>query len=480
MSEIPQLKDELLRKILDHAHDEIYVINAQGIVVYVNKAVEKHCGVKASEIIGKSSQEVNEGHYWFPRVSPIALKKKKTVTLEQKTCTGKTLLTTATPIFDEEGNVEYVIENARDITESTGLKIELAKSQELLERYQLEVETLRKKEMNIPEFVTKSRKMGNLMDLVQRISEVDSTVLLLGESGTGKSLMAKHIHKNSPRRNGPFIIVNCASIPSELMESELFGYTKGAFTGANSKGNIGLIELASEGTLFLDEIAELPMRMQAKLLQVLHENQYYKVGGRDIQHVNCRIIAATNQNIHELIKKGQFREDLYYRLNIFEIEIPPLRERKEEIIPLAQHFLAKYNAKYKVNRRLSKRVLDAFGEYNWPGNARELENMIERLVVITKGDVIDEMDLPKGLSNPEKFGGLASHESYSSSGSKKSSHSLDDALMEVEKEMIIKAYNELGSSYEVAKHLKISQSKASRLIRKYVNPKQNKLIVNQK
>lgn len=478
MSDIPQLSDELLKKILDHAHDEIYVINAQGIVVYVNHAVEKHCGIKASDIIGKSSQELTDGHYWFPRVSPIALNKKKTVTLEQKTCTGKTLLTTATPILDSHSNIEYIIENARDITESTGLKIELAKSQELLDRYQLEVETLRKKEMNIPDFITKSRKMGNLLDLVQRISQVDSTVLLLGESGTGKSHMAKHIHKNSPRQNGPFIIVNCASIPSELMESELFGYSKGAFTGANSKGNIGLIELASEGTLFLDEIAELPFRMQAKLLQILHENQYYKVGGREVQQVNCRIIAATNRSIHELVKKGQFREDLYYRLNIFEIELPPLRERKEEIVPLALYFLNKFNVKYKTERQLSKRVLDLFGEYPWPGNARELENMIERLVVITKGPLIDDVDLPNGFNFPESSTPGLFHPSMNSA-IQKQDLSLDDAVIEVEKSLIIRAYQELGSSYEVAKHLKISQSKASRLIRKYISETQNKLMINQ-
>jgi PAS domain S-box-containing protein len=462
-----QLNYEILKNILDYSHDEIYVTNAKGIVLYVNPAVEKHCGIRASDIIGKSSRELSEGHYWFPRVSPIALEQKKSVTLEQKTRTGKTLLTTATPIFNKYGELEYIIENARDITESTGLKLELSKSKELLDRYQMEVEVLRKKEMNIPDFITKSQRMGNLLDLVYRISQVDSTVLLLGESGSGKSHMAKHIHKNSPRQAGPFIVVNCASIPSELMESEMFGYSKGAFTGANAKGNIGLIELASDGTLFLDEIAELPLRMQAKLLQVLHENQYFKVGGREIQKVNCRIIAATNRSLEEMIRQGQFREDLYYRLNIFEIEIPPLRERKEEIIPLALYFLEKFNQKYKCERRLSDRVTDLFLTYSWPGNARELENMIERLVVVNKETVIDDFDLPKGFTAGQPAGQMSASVTQSA-GSDLPGSSLEEAVNELEKKLILDAYQELGSSYEVAKSLKISQSKASRLIRKYL------------
>jgi PAS domain S-box-containing protein len=478
MQETTQLNYQVLKKILDHSHDEIYVTNAQGIVLYVNQAVEKHCGIRASDIIGKSSNELSECHYWFPRVSPIALEEKKSITLEQKTQTGKTLLTTATPIFDKNGNLEYIIENARDITEATGIKLEFAKSQKLLNRYQMEIEVFRRKEMNIPDFISRSQEMSNLLDLIHRISQVDSTVLLLGESGSGKSHMAKHIHKNSPRQDGPFIVVNCASIPSELMESEMFGYSKGAFTGANVKGNIGLIELASDGTLFLDEIAELPLRMQAKLLQVLHENQYFKVGGREIQQVNCRIIAATNRNLHEMVRQGQFREDLYYRLNVFEIEIPPLRERKEEIVLLALYFLDKFNQKYKCERRLSERVIDLFLQYSWPGNARELENMIERLVVVNKDNLIDDFDLPKGFnsiqcSKPE----IPVTPNLTPITNR--TPSLEDAVNEVEKKLILQAYQELGTSYEVAKTLKISQSKASRLIRKYLPATQNKLMLNQ-
>lgn len=456
---ITELDYGTLKKILDHSFDEIYVTNDDGIVIYVNNAVEKHCGVKAVDIIGKSSQEISDRKLWGPRVSPIAIKRKRAFTLEQKTCTGKTLLTTAIPIWDDDGNLELVIENSRDITEPEGIKFELEKSMRLLKKYKLEVDQLRKKELQNLDFICQSKRMTDLLELAYRIAAVDSTVLLLGESGTGKGIIAKFIHKNSPQKNGPFIPINCASIPSELMESELFGYNKGAFTGAHEKGKMGLIELASSGTLFLDEIGELPMKMQAKLLQVLQDSQYFKVGGREVQTVNCRIVAATNRNLKEMVEKGDFREDLYYRLNVFEMEIPPLRDRQEEIIPLIDFFLDKFNNKYKVSHQISQSCLKVLADYLWPGNIRELENTIERLVVVAPQTIIEENHLPKHF-----------HEEMKKSNSIimfPKQLPLDEAINEVEKNLIEKAYQEFGSSYEVAKALKTSQSKASRLIRKY-------------
>lgn len=454
-----ELDYDTLKKILDNSHDEIYVTNAEGIVIYVNNVCEKHYGVKASEIIGKKSKELSEMNFWAPRVSPIAIKRKRSFTLEQTTCTGKTLLTTATPVFDGDGKIEFIVENSRDITESEGIRHELEKSKQMLKRYKMEVEILRKNEMSVPEITCQNQKMKFIYELAQRIAKVDSIVLLLGESGTGKSLLAKHIHKISPRKNGPFITVNCASIPPELMESELFGYSKGAFTGADEKGKIGLIELASEGTLFLDEIGELPPKMQAKLLQVLQEQQYFKVGGREIKKVKCRIIAATNRDLHKMIEQGLFREDLYYRLNIFEIEIPTLQERKEEIMSLVYYFLEKFNNKYKTSHQISKKCMDLFLQYHWPGNVRELENIIERLVVVTEENMIHDWDLPKTLQNQLSSAPLLSLPDQPKA--------LDKAVNELERQIIQKTYNELGSSYAVAKVLNISQSKANRLIRKY-------------
>jgi transcriptional regulator with PAS, ATPase and Fis domain len=301
--------------------------------------------------------------------------------------------------------------------------------------------------------------MNDLLELALRIAAVESTVLLQGESGTGKGIVAKYIHKNSSRKDGPFIPINCASIPSELMESELFGYSKGAFTGANEKGKMGLIELASDGTLFLDEIGERPMKMQAKLLQVLQETQYFKVGGREVQTANCRIIAATNRNLKEMVDKSEYREDLYYRLNIFEIEIPPLRERSEEIIPLVHYFLDKFNNKYKVSHQISQSCLNMLANYSWPGTVRELENTIERLVVVAPETIIECSHMPEHFRDDiKKEISLIMFPPPCP---------LDEAINEVEKNLIKKAYNELHSSNEVAKVLKTSQSKANRLIRKY-------------
>ena len=458
-----QLDFDTLKKILDNSHDEIYVTDAEGTVIYVNNACEKHYGVKQSDIIGKSSKEIGERKYWSPRVSPLVFKKNQSITLEQKTCLGKTLLTTATPIFDENGNIEFIIENSRDITETDGIKHELEMSKQLLKRYKLEVEELRKKEIETPGFVCYSKKMRNILELAQRIARINSTVLLLGESGTGKGVLAKFIHKNSSQSDGPFIAINCAAIPSELMEAELFGYSGGSFTGASEKGKIGLIELANGGTLFLDEIGEIPLRLQAKLLQALQEKQYFQVGGREEKQVNCRIIAATNSNLQKMVNKGEFREDLFYRINIFEIDIPPLRERTDDIVPLVKFFLNKFNDKYNMSHIITQETLDVLIQYSWPGNVRELENTIERLVVMVQEEVIDVCHLPKTFQFHSKSESLITFTT--------THMPLDDAVSEVEKRLVENAYKDLGSSYAVARVLGISQSKASRLIRKYCNNK---------
>lgn len=456
-----ELDYDTLKKILDYSHDEIYVTNAEGIVIYVNKASERHYGVKAEDIIGKTSKEINEKKYWSPRLSPIAIKEKNCLTIEQKTCLGKTLLTTATPVYDEQGNLEMIVENSRDITESEGIRHQLEISKKLLERYKLEVEELRKKEVGDANFVHQSKKMKNVLELAKRVATIDSTLLLLGESGTGKGVLAKFIHNNSLYSKGPFIAINCAAIPAELMESELFGYARGTFTGGNEKGKIGLIELADGGTLFLDEIAEMPIHLQAKLLQVLQERQYYQVGGRKLKKVNCRIIAATNRNLTEMIANGEFREDLYYRLNTFEIELPPLRERVEDIPLLVDHFLQKFNKKYGVHKKITQKCMEKLTSYYWPGNVRELENTIERLTVMVDTEVIDENHLPTPFHQQIATDSIVIFP--------KKELSLDEAISEVEKNLVIKLYKELGSSYKVAKALKISQSKANRLIRKYWN-----------
>ncbi len=452
-----KLDYDTLKKILDNSYDEIYVTDTNGLVLYVNKASEKHCGIKPEDIIGKTSLELSEKRYWTPRVSPIVFNKNRSITLEQKTCLGKTLLTTATPLYDDNGKIIMIIENSRDITESEGIRHELEVSKKLLNKYKLEVEELRKKELETTEFIFKSKMMTNIMDLTLRIAKINSTVLLLGESGTGKGVLAKYIHKHSNQKEGPFIAINCAAIPSELMESELFGYSSGSFTGASGKGKIGLFELANDGTLFLDEIAEIPLRLQAKLLHALQEKVYFQVGGRKERKVNCRIIAATNRDLQAMVIRGEFRDDLYYRINVFEIKVPALRDRPEDVTPLVHNLVQRFNERYGLQRRISQGALDILIKYPWPGNVREMENTIERLVVMAPTDLIDVYHLPDSI----RYQSGAEILPLLQKGS------LDEALSEVERKIIIQSYDKHGSSYEVAKALKMSQSKASRLIRKY-------------
>lgn len=447
---------ETLKMIVDNSYDEIYVTDPDGKVIYVNNACERYYGARAEDVIGRTHDEISAKKYWTPRISPIAMDKKTSITLEQKTCLGKTLLTTATPVYGDDGKIIMIIENARDITESKGISHELEVSRRKLEKYKLEVEELRKKDMD-NEFVYKSKSMTNLMTLASRVAGINSTVLIQGESGTGKSVIAKYIHKHSAQKDGPFVAVNCAALPAELMESELFGYSAGSFTGASNKGRIGLFELANEGTLFLDEIAEIPLHLQPKLLHALQEKVYYSVGGRKEKKVNCRILAATNKDLQDMVMKQKFRDDLYYRLNVFEIKIPPVRERTEDIVPLVHHLINRYNERYDLHRQISTRAMEVLLKYPWPGNVREMENTLERLVVMAPEDLIDVNHLPDSL----RYQSVTEIFPFLSKGS------LDEALEEVERKIITEAYEQCGSSYEVARKLKMSQSKASRLIRKY-------------
>ncbi len=262
----------------------------------------------------------------------------------------------------------------------------------------LEKEVKQFKEIFSIDIIAESPQMKRIVRHIESIAPSDVTVLITGESGVGKEVVAKLIHKKSKRKNKPFVAINCGAIPKELLESELFGYVKGAFTGASSNKK-GLIEEANGGTLFLDEIGELPIDLQVKLLRVLQENEIRPIGSNKSKEINVRFIAATNKNLEEMVKKGLFRKDLFYRLNVIPIHIPPLRERKEDIVPLAKYFIKKFCLKYNVpEKELTKNAIQQLLNYNWDGNVRELEHMIERAVIITNGNKIDNI-LIKDVSN---------------------------------------------------------------------------------
>ncbi|WP_257346677.1 sigma-54 interaction domain-containing protein [Pseudalkalibacillus decolorationis] len=435
---------ETLIKILDYSSDEIFVLDGDMRIIYVNKACEKHYGLKKSTVLGKNSSDLFKQGYWTPSIFPDVFEKKKPFTIKQTTNIGAELLTSAIPILNDKAEVELVVTTARELQSYKLLK---AKEETSGQPYQ------QHKQHEID--ITNCLKVKQILKLSQKIAVTNTTILIQGESGTGKGLLAEYIHQQSKRKEGPFLTINCSAIPADLLESELFGYTSGAFTGANRSGKIGLLEATNNGTLFLDEIGEMSLPLQAKLLQVIQDKKFIPIGSHVEKEVNIRIIAATNRNLLEMVESRHFREDLFYRLNVIDINMPPLRERREDIIPLIYNFLYNFNRIHEVNKLISEECLDMLTRYSWPGNVRQLENLIERLV-ITSDDVIDIQDLPEVI-----------YQSVRKMTEQASPSTLSEGLDQVKKEMIRKSFKIHGSSRKVANDLKVSQTHAAKLIRKY-------------
>jgi len=449
------------KMILDNSFDEIFVVNNKGIVTYVNEACKQHYGLNPSEMIGKNIHYLLDKGYYSPALAPVVLQDKKTVTVEQQTKSGIKLVVTATPVINESGEIDFIVMNSRDITQIEQLKQDLDKTKKLVNHYKNKVDELSQQVSYFKGYSFRDEKMKSCLKIVQRVAQVNSTVLILGESGTGKNVLAMDIHKMSRRKEGPFICINGATIPEHLLESELFGYCRGAFTGADKYGKVGLVELANGGTLFLDEIGEIPLGIQAKLLELIQERRFIPVGGKEHRKIDIRIIAATNRNLVQLIEEGKFREDLYYRLSVIEIDTPPLRERSEDIIPLLQFFLKKYDHMYAYSHKFDKRCLSILENYSWPGNIREMEHLAERLVVTIPEGYI----LPEHL--PSKIFKLPSIPSSRSLLQDELSNWKNLKKASDEEAIIIRLYNTLHSSYKVASTLNISQSKVTRIVRNY-------------
>ncbi|MEQ8237182.1 MAG: sigma 54-interacting transcriptional regulator, partial [Syntrophomonadaceae bacterium] len=352
-----------------------------------------------------------------------------------------------------------VVCNVRDITELNLLRQELEKVQGLTQHYENQLRTLQMQYNGSEKLVVSSAKMRKLLEMVIRLAAVDSTILITGESGTGKELIAEIIHSNSSRHDKPLIKVNCGAIPENLLESELFGYEGGAFTGAKKEGKPGYIELAAGGTLFLDEIGEIPLNLQVKLLRFLQSKEIIRVGGSSYHNIDVRIVTATNRELLDMVQKKQFREDLYYRLNVVPVNTPPLRERKEDIPTLVAHFMGLYNRKYHMDRKIAPEVIDIFMQYDWPGNIRELENLIERLVVISPGDIIRREDLPAHLI--DTIGVNSSFILVSGI------LPLKEAVESVEKQLLEKVYNKSLTTRQMAKELEVDASTIVRKAAKY-------------
>ncbi len=389
-----------MEAIFESSYDGLYITDGQARTLRVNSAYERITGLDRRELIGRNMRELVREGLFDHSVSLEVLEKGHSVTIMQSIKGGKQVMVTGTPIFDDEGRVSLVVTNVRDITELNELRAQLAQSRQISSRYYQSLLEQSQYEDALKDMVARSSSMSRVLQKAVKVAAVDTVVLLTGESGVGKSMLARIIHRMSPRKDAPFVRINCGAIPESLMESELFGYTKGAFTGAAPEGKVGLIEAGHQGTVFLDEVGELTLGMQVKLLQVIEEQTFTRVGGTRPVAVDVRLIAATNRDLEELVEQGRFRRDLFYRLNVVPIIIPPLRQRQEDIPALALKFLEKVNRSQGLNKRLEPEVLEALLAYHFPGNVRELINLIERMVVMSEGPSVTTSDLPGELRRP--------------------------------------------------------------------------------
>lgn len=379
--------------IFDNIFDLLTVSNKNGVLIKTNSAIEEQFGLKRELAIGTNVRDLEKNGILSKSVTREVLDKGTPSALVQDTKTGHRLLVTSTPVYDQNGELYKIFNISKDVTSITTLESKLQEAEELIREYEKQsiyTETNNK-------IITSNITMQHALNTVMQITEVDSTVLIEGETGVGKDVMAKQIHDTSINKNGPFVKVNCGAIPDSLIESELFGYEKGAFTGALNQGKPGLIAAAEGGTLLLDEIGELPLNMQVKLLDLIQTKSYYTIGSVKPMTANIRIIAATNRNLAKMVESGQFRDDLYYRLNVVPLYIPPLRERRSEIPHLTHEFLKRFNEKYYKNKHFSRDAMAILTNAPWPGNIRELENLIERLVVTTPSSVISADNLPESV-----------------------------------------------------------------------------------
>jgi transcriptional regulator with PAS, ATPase and Fis domain len=445
-----KIKNQVLETIFEDTLECIVMVDANGYVTMMNQTYANFLGIKPEEAIGKHVTDVIENTRLH-----IVVKTGELEVGQIQRIKGHDAVTMRIPII-QNGKILGAIGKVvyKDIKEVELLykKLEVAKRE--LDFYKERLRKVKGEYYVLDTIIGDSDKIKELKRTIVRIANTDSTVLITGESGTGKEVFANVIHEMSNRRDNNFIKINCAAIPENILESELFGYEDGAFTGARRGGKIGKFELADQGTIFLDEIGDMSFDMQAKLLRVLQEKEIERVGGNTVKKINVRIIAATNQNLQEKIKRGEFREDLYYRLNVIALELPPLRERVEDIPLLCEYFLKKYNDKFGIYiEKIDDEAMDCLKKYSWPGNIRELENAIERAYNLIDGNVIKLKHLPEKIvsnNRPLCVG------------------SLNKTLNEIEKQRIIDALKASGGNKsKAAKMLGINRAGLYQKLKKH-------------
>jgi len=449
---------EELQEIIEGSFDGILVTDGEGNVLLVNQSYVRNTDIKKEELIGHNIKELINPVWMKNSVALLAIEQKQPVSLHHTTKHGKNIMVTGTPIFDKENKIKKVVINTRDISEIYELRAELSKAKEM-ERIYFQQISDSEEEQSLDknhDVVVVDAKMKEVFSLAKKISNFNTTVLITGESGVGKEVLARYIHnENALKKDMPFVAVNCGAIPENLLESELFGYVDGAFTGAAKGGKAGLFEAANGGTLFLDEIGEMSLSLQVKLLRALETHTVTRLGSLTSVPVDIRVIAATNRNLQEAVAAGTFRSDLYYRLNVVSIEIPPLRERIDDIAPLVLKFIHKFNRQYGQNKKLTYEVVRELENYPWPGSIRQLKNVIENMVVVSNNEYLQLNDLP--WFNCESGSGA----------SKREEPSLDEMLDRFEYQILANAKKKYGTSRKIAEALKVNQSTIVRKLNKH-------------
>lgn len=446
-----------LLNVIQESYDGILVTDCNGNVLMVN---DSYLRIIQHNVKGINFPEYLQNSSYRKAACLEVLKNKSRINYTHfDLVPGKTISVTSSPIFDEHGEIKLVVTNVRDMTEMMQLKEQLEKARELEKIFYEHLDEVKQSGSNTP--IAVDHNMKRLIATALKVSSVDATVLITGESGVGKEVLARYIHDNSNRKSGPFIAVNCGAIPEPLLESEFFGYVGGAFTGASKNGKKGLFQAADGGTLFLDEIGDLPFNLQVKLLRALDSGEITQVGANTPIPVNIRVLAATNKNLQAMVQNQKFREDLYYRLNVIDLHIPPLRERPDDIRPLAMYFLNECNQKYGQNKRINLDVLRALEKYDWPGNVRQLRNVIEHMIVLSNGDYLELSSLPF-------YGECPNLEVETAEAITVNRFiPIPQAVNEVEKQLLSRAMKEYSSSRQIAKHAGIDQSTVLRKIKKY-------------
>lgn len=437
-----------LNLVLEQSPSSIFIANAQGEIMRLNYTFEFATKMDRRNFLGLTSYDLENKGIFRPSASFLVLKEKKKIGVIQHI--AEDIVTFGNPVYDETGEIIAITTNALLLGEINNLSALLHDARG------------RSPEKKVPEqhLIFESEMMKTILNMVDVVKNTPTSILLMGETGVGKGILARYIHRTSNRAGAKIIEINCGAIPEPLLESELFGYESGAFTGANKKGKPGLIEMSDGGTLFLDEISELPLSLQVKLLHFLQDKEIIRLGSTEKIPIDVRVIAASNKPLKEQVEKGLFRTDLYYRLNVIPVTIPPLRERREDIIPIASYFAAKYSERNGRMINLDEETLDYLRHEQWPGNIRELENFIERLVVTVNAVKVDFLKTPPPPVPTGEFPPKPGHKPAR----------LDD----IEREMVIRAYEKYQSSYKVAEELGISQTTAYRKIKKYLgNEKRN-------